>query len=132
MRILKAALLYFAIVFGTGFVLGTIRTLWIVPRVGTRAAELMETPIMFVVIIIAARATARKFLASSTRTARLVAGCIALVLMLVAEFGLVLWLRGISIRQYLATRDPISGTAYYLMLAVFAIMPLLASKSEKV
>lgn len=132
MRMLKAALLYFAIVFGAGFVLGTIRTLWIVPRVGARAAELMETPIMFVVIIIGARVTARRFLASSTRTTRLVVGCIALVLMLVAEFGLVLWLRGISIRQYLATRDPISGTAYYLMLAVFAIMPLLASKGEKV
>lgn len=128
MRTLKAALLYFAIVFGVGFVLGTIRTLWIVPRVGTRAAELMETPIMFVVIIMAAQVTIRKFLASAPRTTRLAMGGIALVLMLVAEFGLVLWLRGISIRQYLATRDPISGTAYYLMLAVFAVMPLFASK----
>jgi hypothetical protein len=44
--ILKAGLIYFAIVFGAGFVLGTIRTLWVVPRLGTRMAELMETPIM--------------------------------------------------------------------------------------
>lgn len=131
MRILKAALLYFAIVFGAGFVLGTIRTLWIVPRIGARGAELMETPIMFVVVILAARVTVRWFLASSARTTRLAVGFIALLLMLVAEFGFVLWLRGISIRQYLATRDPISATAYYLMLGVFAIMPLLAGKAEK-
>jgi len=55
-------------------------------------------------------------------------GCIALVLMLVAEFGLVLWMRGMSIRQYLAARDPVSGTVYYLLLAVFAIMPILVAR----
>jgi hypothetical protein len=36
----------FALVFGMGFVLGTIRTLLVVPRVGARTAEQMETPIM--------------------------------------------------------------------------------------
>jgi hypothetical protein len=54
MPILKAGVLYFALVFGAGFVLGTIRTLWVVPRVGTRMAELIETPIMLVVTIVAA------------------------------------------------------------------------------
>jgi len=55
-------------------------------------------------------------------------GGIALVFLLVAEFGLVLWLRGLSIREYLATRDPVSGTVYYMMLGVFAIMPLLLAR----
>jgi type IV secretory pathway TrbD component len=52
-------------------------------------------------------------------------GCIGLGLMLVAEFGLVLWLRGLSISEYLASRGPVSGTVYYVMLGVFCIMPLL-------
>jgi hypothetical protein len=43
MQILKAGLLYFALVFGAGFVLGAVRVLWIVSRFGARAAELMET-----------------------------------------------------------------------------------------
>ena len=42
--IAKAALLYFAVVFAAGFLLGTVRTLWIAPRLGTRVAELAETP----------------------------------------------------------------------------------------
>ena len=52
MPILKAGVLYFALVFGAGFVLGTVRTIWVVPRVGTRTAELMETPIMLVVTLV--------------------------------------------------------------------------------
>jgi hypothetical protein len=48
--------------------------------------------------------------------------------MLVAEFGFVLWVRGLSIRQYLATRDPVYGTVYYAMLVVFGAMPLLVAK----
>ena len=55
-------------------------------------------------------------------------GCIALILMLIAEFGFVLWIRGLAIRNYLATRDPVSGTVYYLMLGVLAIMPLVVGR----
>jgi hypothetical protein len=128
MRILKAAFLYFAIVFGVGFLLGIIRTLWIVPGVGTRKAELLELPIMFIVSVFAARLTVRTLPASS-RAARLAMGCIALMLMLAAEFGLVLWLRGIGIRQYLATRDPVSGTAYYTMLVIFALIPAVTGRT---
>ncbi len=57
MQVVKAGVLYFALVFGVGFVLGTIRTLLVVPRVGTRKAELMEMPIMLAATIVAARWT---------------------------------------------------------------------------
>ena len=125
MRILKAGILYFALVFGTGFVLGTIRTLWIVPRLGTRMAELMETPIMLVITILAAQWIVRRLAVPSEAPARLGMGCIALALLLVAEFGFVLWFRGMSIREYFASRDPVAGTVYYVMLGVFTVMPLL-------
>jgi hypothetical protein len=51
----KAASLNFALVFGAGFVLGTIRVLWLVPAVGPRTAELFEMPIMLAVNILSAR-----------------------------------------------------------------------------
>jgi ABC-type uncharacterized transport system permease subunit len=125
MQVLKASVLYFVLVFAVGFVLGAIRTLWVVPRVGTRTAELMEMPIMLAVTIVAARWTVLRLSVPMMWSARLGMGCIALVLMLIAEFGFVLWIRGLSIKEYFATRDPVSGTAYYLLLIVFAIMPRL-------
>jgi len=128
MRILKAGAFYFAIVFGAGFVLGSIRILWAVPRFGARIAELMETPFMFVVTILAARWIVRRLALPPTMSIRLGMGFLALGLMLVAEFAFVLRLRGLSISQYLATRDPVSGSVYYLMLAVFAIMPLVVGR----
>ncbi len=128
MQILEAGILYFALVFGAGFVIGTVRTLWVVPRVGTRTAELMEAPIMFAVTIVAARWIVLHLAISSGAAARLGMGCIALGLLLAAEFGLVLWLRGLSVREYLATRDRVSGTIYYVLLVVFAVMPLLVTR----
>lgn len=128
MRILKAGVLYFALVFGAGFVLGPIRILWVVPRFGTRTAELMETPIMLVVTVVAARWIIRRLAVPFTPSGRLTMGCIAVALLLVAEFTLVLRLRGLSIKEYVAARDPVSGTAYYVILGVLAIMPLLVAR----
>lgn len=125
MRIVGAGVVYFALVFGTGFVLGTARTLWLVPRVGTRTAELMETPIMLAVIILTAQSIVLHLAVPFTAAARLGMGGMALLLLLIAEFGFMLRLRELTIRQYLASRDRIAGTVYYVMLVVFAAMPLL-------
>ena len=127
MQVLKAGVLYFALVFGAGFVLGTVRTLWLVPRVGSRRAELMETPIMLVVTILVARWIVLRFAVPAVASARLGMGGIALFLLLLAEFGFVLWLQGQTIREYFASRDLVAGTDYYVMLAVFAAMPLLVA-----
>jgi len=125
MQTVKAGALYFGLVFGAGFVLGAIRTLWVVPRFGRRTAELMEMPIMLAATIVAARWIVLRLSVPSMWSVRLEMGCMALVLMLIAEFGFVLWIRGLSIKEYFATRDPVSGAAYYLLLMVFAIMPSL-------
>jgi len=124
MRILKAALLYFALVFGSGFLLGPIRILWVVPRLGTRMAELIEAPIMLVIVIAAARWTVSRFAVPPSRGKRFALGSIALFLLLMAEFALVPWVRHMSINAYLASRDPVSGAVYYAELGIFAIVPL--------
>lgn len=128
MQTIEAGVLYFAIVFGVGFVLGSVRTLWVVQRVGTRTAELMEAPIMLVVTILVARWIVLRLGVPPAPSARLGMGGIAFLLLLVAEFGFMLWLRGLSIREYLATRDRVSGAVYYALLVVFAIMPLFVAR----
>jgi len=128
MRVLRAGALYFAIVFGVGFLLGPIRILWIVPRVGTRTAELIEAPIMLAVSVFVARWVVRWLTIPPTFSARLGMGLLALVLMLAAELSLVLWLRRMSVRDYFAERDPVAGTAYYVVLGAFAVMPQIVAR----
>ena len=127
MLILKAGGPYFALVFGAGFVLGALRLLWLVPHFGTRTAELLEMPVMFLVIVLACWWTVRRLGVAATPLSRLGMGGVALALLLVAEFTLVLGLRGLSLQEYLASRDPVSGTVYVVMLGVFALMPLLTA-----
>ena len=122
---LVAAALYFAAVFGAGFVLGPIRMLWAEPRFGPRLAELIEAPIMLVVIVVAARWIVGSYARQFPVRRRVTLGVVALLLMLVAEFALVTWLRGESIGNYFAGRDPVSGSVYYVLLVVFAAMPAL-------
>lgn len=128
MRILKAAIAYFAIVFGAGFVLGPIRILFAVPRVGERVAELLEAPLMLIVSVLAARWIVRRFQLPARTVFRLGTGLIALGLGLLFELTLVLKLRQLTLAEYFETRDPIAATVYYLTLVLFALMPLLLTK----
>ena len=131
MRMLKAGALYFALVFGVGFVLGPIRVLWVVPQLGERTAELLEAPIMLIAIALSARWIMQRFATPASFFTKLGMGLIALGLLLSAEFSIVLWLRGLTIEQYITSRDPVSGTVYLLLLGLFATMPLLTKFPEK-
>jgi hypothetical protein len=124
-RILRAGALYFGMVFAVGFALGLVRVLWMVPQFGVRAAELIEAPFMLTATFLAARWTVRRLAPPNTAWTRLQVGVIALMLLLAVEFTLVLWVRGLSFREYLDSRDPVAGTVYVLLLAVFAVMPAL-------
>jgi len=128
-EILKAGSLYFALIFGAGFVLGPIRILLIVPRVGERVAELMEAPLMLIIVIIAARWVVHRFRVPLTD--RLPIGLLALALGLLFEFTFVLKLRGLTLTEYFRTRDPVSGAVYYLTLGLFAVMPLLVRRKVR-
>lgn len=125
MRILKSAATYFALVFGTGLVLGTVRVLWAVPRFGTRIAELLEMPLMLVAIMLAARWTTPHVASGAGSAARLGIGIVALTLLLTAEVVLAVAVRGVSVTEALVDRDPVSGTVYYALLGLFAILPWL-------
>ena len=83
---------------------------------------------MIAVTLLAARWVARRFAVPSALSSRLGMGSVGFTLMLAAEFGLVIWLRGLTLRQYLETRDPILGTAYYAALLLFAIMPAIVAR----
>jgi hypothetical protein len=126
----KAGVLYFMLVFSAGFVLGTIRILWVVPKLGVRTAELIELPLMFGLSILAARWVVRRLRLPPDYLRRLAFGCFALGLMLLVEFTFVLCIRGLTIREYFATRDPISGSVYFLTLGAFAVTPVFVERQQ--
>ena len=127
-QVVRAGLLYFALAFGAGFVLGTLRTILLVPRVGDRTAELLELPVMLGVCWLAARWVTARQAVPPRPAPRLAMGAIAGALLLAAEFALVLPLRGLTIEEYFATRDPVAGAAYYLAVAIMVLMPTLAGR----
>jgi hypothetical protein len=129
MQVLEAGLVYFALVFGLGFLLGTIRVPFIVPRLGQRKAELIEMPFMLVGIVLAARFVVTYYALPNTILAYICVGLVALSLVILAEILLVVVLQGGTISQYLKNRDPISGNVYIVLLIVFASMPLLMKQS---
>jgi len=127
--VVRAGLLYFALAFGAGFVLGALRMILLVPRVGERTAELLELPVMLGVCWLAARWVTVRQAVPPRPAPRLAMGAIAGALLLAAEFALVLPLRGLTLEEYFATRDPVAGAAYYLAVALMVVMPLLVNRS---
>jgi len=121
-RTLKAALVYFALVFAAGFLLGLVRVPLLVPRLGVRFAELLEMPLMLLVIVCSARYVVRRYRPLHWRS-RLLVGVIALSLLAAAELLFAALLRGQTPAEYVASRDPVSGAVYLGMLLLFAAMP---------
>lgn len=122
---IKAILLYFVIVLGAGFALGMFRVPFLVPRLGERYAELLEMPIMLVVIVLAARHIVRRFKLAPVLAVRLQVGFAALALSIAAELLLATVLQSQSLAHYIASRDPVSGSVYIVLLLVFGLMPAL-------
>jgi hypothetical protein len=122
---IRAGLLYFALVMGTGFMLGVARVLVVVPRIGERWAELAEMPIMAVAIYCSAGFVLRRFPDIRLPGRSLAVGFLALVLAVCAELGLAVILQERTLVEYVGSRDKVSGAVYLAMLVVFALMPRL-------
>ncbi len=125
MQAARAAIAYFGLVFGAGFVLGLARVLLLTPRLGARASELLEAPLMLIVIYWAASWVVKRVLRNPGVSVTLSTGLLALGLVLLADVGVGVLLRGMTLRAVFMDRDPLAGAAYYLNLAAFAIMPTL-------
>src|SRR6266478_4062356 len=103
MRALKAGVIYFLLVFAVGWVLGPIRELWVVPHFGRMTAVLLEAPIMLIAMIISARWVIRRFDVSLAFRTTVSMGVVALGLLIAAEIVGVLWVRGLSLQEYLGS-----------------------------
>jgi hypothetical protein len=106
-----------------------IRLAFVVPRLGVRTAELIEMPPMLLVVIASARFVVKRLDLSHSVGKCLYVGLCALALMIGAELSLALVIQGQSMAQYIAGRDPVSGSVYILMLCLFAAMPSIVART---
>ena len=122
MIIARAAIAYWAVVFALGFVLGTVRVLWLVPLVGLIPATALELPVMLGASWMASGWLVRRF-AITTGGAALATGGIAFALLMAAECVLATAMTGQSAAQWLAgLRQPHALLGLAGQVA-FALMP---------
>lgn len=122
MRIASAAAAYWAAVFALGFVLGTIRVLWVIPLVGLLPATLIELPLILGGSWLASGWLVRRF-ALERQGEALAVGALAFAILMLAECALAGMLSGQTPAQWLAgLRQPhaLVGLAGQV---VFALMP---------
>ncbi|MBX3576392.1 MAG: hypothetical protein KF723_04225 [Rhizobiaceae bacterium] len=123
-RVSKAGFVYFLMVFAIGFMFGTVRVLFVEPRLGAVLSVALEVPLMLVIAWFAARFAVTRFAVATTKDA-ISAGLIGVVLLVVAET-----LLGIGLGQGLAAQIGAYGTTRGLLTSMgqvgFAAMPALA------
>lgn len=120
---IKTAAVYFLVVFGVGFLLGPFRILVLEPRVGTRAAELLEAPVMLLGILLAGRWVGRRWCHLLTPAARLGVGLITAGLILTADLAVGVGLRRMSVADVITGHDPVAGPVYYGLVALTTVAP---------
>lgn len=102
--------------------------MFVVPKLGVRWAEILEAPLMILASYLAAR-----FLSNLrgpfSRWQGFTIGLVALVFMAAAEISFVV-VQGLSLTDYVATKDPVSGSIYLISLGIFALMPLIVSSKR--
>lgn len=106
--------------------LGTIRVLWLEPKLGMLPATLAELPVMLIASWFAAGWLVRRFAISSPRAA-LAMGSIAFALLMAAELALTALLPGNSPGQWTARMATPVGALGLAGQIGFALMPWLAT-----
>ncbi|WP_205481163.1 hypothetical protein [Sphingomonas arenae] len=124
-----AGAVYFALIFGLGFVLGTVRVLLLEPALGLGRATLVELPVMLLASWAACGWVLRRS-AVETRGQRVVMGTVAFVLLMVAELGVSTLLMRRSVAEHLATYGDTPRQWGLAAQIAFAAFPLLRRQAR--
>jgi len=124
-RSIAAGAAYFAVAFAAGFLLGTVRTLLIAPRVGELGAVLIELPIILGVSWVACGWLLIRFQIPARMPPRLMMGVVAFTLLMLAEVALSVALFNRSMTDYFTHLTTTHGLVGLAGQVVFALMPLI-------
>lgn len=125
-RIVPAAIAFFALVFGAGFALGTIRVVVLQPYFGTNASRLLELPLMIVVSYFAARFITRR-MGPATRDRWLLIGLLAFLFLMAAEFLMGTFVFRMPLGTMLADLLTFTGALSLVAQSLIILFPALAA-----
>jgi pimeloyl-ACP methyl ester carboxylesterase len=124
---LKAAIVYFLLVFAAGFVLGTFRTLILVPIVGDLLAVTIELPVMLIISWFACSWAMPRFAVPNLASDRLTMGISAFLLLMAAEVLVSTTLAGRDLAEHFALSTSLPVIVGLFGQIMFALFPLLQS-----
>lgn len=122
-RILAAAVCHAGTVFAAGFVLGTVRVLWLERTAGALGAVALELPVMLAVSWAAAGWCTRRHAVPSRYPPRLGMGGLAFAVLMLAEASMVVLLFGQSPAVIVAGWVTPAGALGLAGQGAFAAMP---------
>jgi hypothetical protein len=126
-QIVKAGAIYFLVALGAGFALEYVRLELVALHFSERLAGILEIPDVLLATMIGARWAVDRLALPPLPGVRLGVGFVALALALIAQFIVVLPIRGISYHEYLSSQDPTSISASIGTLGVLIVMPFLTA-----
>jgi hypothetical protein len=122
--VLKAGIVYFAMIYAIGFVLGTGRVMFMLPLLGELGGVVAEIPVMVLASWIVARWSANKFVVPREVLPRLVMGGIAFALLMVGELSVSILVFGRSLTSTLAFYSSLPGCVGLSAQVIFALLPV--------
>lgn len=132
MKVARAALIYFALVFAVGFLLGPLRVLWLEPWLGRTLAVSLEAPLLVFAMWFAARAAPHWAGVTGRWLTYVAIGVLALVFQQIADLAVGFGLRGMTLVDQLDYFATPAGLVYALTLVVFVLMPLIRMPRDEV
>jgi hypothetical protein len=127
-RAVRAGLLYCAVVFAAGLLLGLMCTLWVAPLAGELAAVMLEAPVLLAIAWSACAWVAERLDVAEQFLDRLVMGGAALAALICAEAvtGLLVW-HG-ALLAYFAAHGRSAVLLGLLVQLAFAVFPMIRQR----
>ncbi|MCU0885565.1 MAG: hypothetical protein MUC44_11595 [Beijerinckiaceae bacterium] len=122
---LNAGLFYGSGIFALGFVLGTVRELWLAPLFGRDAVVLFEGPLILLAAWFLAWWLIRGHGVAAFAGQRLVMGAVAFGLLMCGEAAVATFGYGRTLAMHLATYATTQGMLETMPQIAFALFPLL-------
>jgi ABC-type uncharacterized transport system permease subunit len=126
----KAGTVYFALVFGAGFILGTLRVLIVTPKLGESVAVALELPVMLALSWVACSWVTARLDVPEKWTVRLSMGAYAFSVLMLAELGISTLMLGRSVLEHLGHYRELPALLGLVAQILFAFFPLLQTFSR--